>query len=290
MKKAVLIAEPKTLVKNREPVKTPLFKAAVKKVIAASRNFKRPNLNKQLMRDVRNFCGRPDDALQHSILDAMQAKFGFTILSSDDQADFEIARLVQRSPHDNFLILGDDWDFIPFIHSSNFKIMSPKRSQAWTLCKFECIKELKNLSITSADQLFHIYCMSGSDCIFNHVAQVGWIKALHIYKSYPALDLRGYGRDKKQQIKSCNEEIYELRKRIGNVHILLFEMSSTYKPYCKDQSSAYSSVPSTQVSSGDSMPSILYKYCLELKPNNQFQRPGVAALFLGRINCKYHES
>jgi hypothetical protein len=218
----------------------------------------------------------------------MQAKFGFTILSSDDQADFEIARLVQGSPHDNFVILGDDWDFIPFIHSSNFKIMSPKRSQAWTLCKFECIKELKNLSITSADQLFHVYCMSGSDCIFNHAAQVGWKKAVQIYKNYPTLDLKGYGKDKRQQIKSCHEEILELRKRIGNVHILLLEILN--KPLFKDQSSARFYVPSTQVSSVDSnAASILRMYCLELTPNNQFQRPGVAALFLGKTNCKYYE-
>jgi hypothetical protein len=218
MENAIIVAEPKMLVKNKK-VRTQDIKKAVKKIIGARSKGRKASLTKWQSRNLKDFVGRPGDALQHDLLSSLKAR-GYHYMLTTDQADFVITQLIQDQPHKEFCIIADDWDFIAFPKTDNYKLLSPKRSKPWTLDKMDCKQTLHKMGHIN---LFEIYCASGSDCIQSAVKSVSWKAAAKIFKEYPALDLQGFGKDQKLEIQNCHEEILELRKRIGNVHILLLE-------------------------------------------------------------------
>ncbi len=173
---------------------------------------RKASLSKWQGTHLRNFVGRPGDALQVDLLNNLSAR-GYRYMLNNDQADFAITQLVQGSPGKQFCIIADDWDLIAFPSTDNYKLLSPKRSKPWTLKKVDCLKQLEKLGHSN---LFEIYCASGSDCIENHVKSVGWKAAATIFKNKEP-NISGLSKKQRKEFRVCHQEILALRTRIGKL-------------------------------------------------------------------------
>jgi hypothetical protein len=269
-RKSILVAEPTGISKNRRPRTFKLLNYAIRKILKRKivdlnkANKKKAKLSDAENRQVASYCGRPYDGLQEKILAELERK-EWKCEMAPDKADFQIADLVNENP--DSLIVGNDWDYVFFIKSRFYQMVSPTRSGAWVMTKDDCNKILDKISQDPL-QLLTIYATSGCDSVFSHVKGIGWERSIKLFKNTSQQLITDILQDPEQLLLTAKaSQRLQFRKCISEIKALAIKVRMF-----QDDHSAHSGSSSQRPPAPSE--SILHRYSNE-KVDGKIKRVGV---------------